>query len=149
MAELFSTKWMDELKKHWNNSPQVYEPLKKAEFSARIAYGFKGEPRARGILTVVNGMVTHASSISNDELAVVNGVVSNAASLDNDKLDWDLRASQENWNKWIENGFGLAKLGPAIATNSLEFAKGNYRQMIANPSLSSPFLQHFALMTKI
>jgi len=110
----------------------VYEPLQKANFTARIGYGFKGEPRARGILTVVNGMVTHASAID-----------------DNVELDWDLRASQENWNMWIANGFGLIKLGPAIATNSLEFAKGNYRQMIANPSLSSPFLQHFSLMTGI
>lgn len=131
MTELFSTAWMEALQKQWNSSPQVYEPLKKAGFSARIGYGYKGEPQARGVLTVVNGMVTQASATNNNE------------------LDWDLRASQENWNKWIENGFGLAKLGPAIATNSLEFAKGNYRQMIANPSLSSPFLQHFSLMTKI
>jgi len=123
---------MEALKKKWNNSPMVYEPLQKANFTARIGYGFKGEPRARGILTVVNGMVTHASAID-----------------DNVELDWDLRASQENWNMWIANGFGLIKLGPAIATNSLEFAKGNYRQMIANPSLSSPFLQHFSLMTGI
>ena len=131
MAQLFSTAWMEALKAQWNNSPKVYEPLKKAEFSARIGYGFKGEPRARGMLIVVNGMVQHA------------------AAMDNDELDWDLRASQEDWTKWIDNGFGLARLGPAIATNSLEFAKGNYRLMIANPSLSSPFLAHFSLMSEI
>ena len=131
MAQLFSAAWMEALKEQWNRSPNVYEPLKKAEFSARIGYGFKGEPLARGILTVVNGMVQHASA------------------MDGGELDWDLRASREDWAKWIENGFGLIKLGPAIATNSLEFAKGNYRLMIANPSLSSPFLAHFSLMAAI
>lgn len=131
MAQLFSAGWMEAFKEQWNRSPKVYEPLKKAEFTARIGYGFKGEPRARGILIVVNGMVTHA------------------AAMDNNELDWDLRASEENWTKWISHGFGLARLGPAIATNSLEFAKGNYRLMIANPSLSSPFLAHFSLMAAV
>lgn len=131
MNQLFTEAWMKALKEKWNNSPQVYEPLQKAGFNARIGYGFKGEPQARGVLNVVNGLVLDATA------------------MDSGELDWDLRASQENWNAWINNGFGLAKLGPAIATNSLEFAKGNYRQMIASPSLSSPFLQHFKLMTEI
>lgn len=122
---------MTALQKQWNSSPKVFEPLKAAEFTARIGYGFKGEAKARGLIVVVNGMVLQAGE------------------MDNDDLDWDLRASEENWEQWIANGFGLAKLGPAIATNALEFSKGNYRQMIANPSLSSPFLAHFGLMSKI
>jgi hypothetical protein len=109
----------------------VSAPLKKAAFSARIGYGFKGEPSATGMLVIVNG------------------VVEKAGELDGTELDWDLRATPENWTTWIESGFGLTKLGPAIATNSLEFAKGNYRQMIQNPSLSQPFLQHFQLMKEI
>ena len=131
MNPLFSAAWMAALKEKWNNSPQVYEPLKKAEFTARIGYGFKGEPRARGMISIVQGMVMYA------------GV------MDDGELDWDLRASPENWALWIENGFGLTKLGPAIATNTLEFVKGNYRQMIQNPSLSQPFLQHFQLMSAL
>lgn len=131
MSELFSEAWMKALKDKWNKTPKVHEPLQKAGFTARIGYGFKGEPQARGVLTVVNGMVIDATV------------------MDGGELDWDLRASKENWNTWITNGFGLAKLGPAIATNSLEFAKGNYRQMISNPSLSSPFLLHFGMMADI
>lgn len=128
MNPLFSEKWMAALKDKWNNTPQVYEPLQTADFSARIGYGFKGEPNARGMITIVHGKVLDAGALNDGE------------------LDWDLRATPENWESWIENGFGLTKLGPAIATNSLEFAKGNYRQMIKNPSLSQPFLQHFQLM---
>lgn len=131
MSQLFTEAWTKELKEQWNQSPKVHEPLQKAGFTARIGYGFKGEPRARCVLSVVNGLVVDTTV------------------MDDGELDWDLRASQENWEAWITRGFGLAKLGPAIATNALEFAKGNYRQMIANPSLSSPFLQHFSLMANI
>lgn len=131
MEQLFSEQWMAALKEKWNSSPQLYEPLQKASFSARIGYGFKGEPKARGLLTIVNGLVMHAGA------------------MDDGALDWDLRATPENWTTWIETGFGLTKLGPAIATNALEFAKGNYRQMIQNPSLSQPFMQHFQLMGEV
>lgn len=131
MEQLFSDKWMQSLKEHWNSSASLCEPLQKANFSARIGYGFKGEPRARGLIVIVNGKAMQAGP------------------MDNGELDWDLRATQENWENWIKNGFGLTKLGPAIATNALEFATGNYRQMIQNPSLSQPFLQHFQLMGKI
>ncbi len=131
MEQLFSDKWMTALKDKWNKSPQVYEPLQKAAFNARIGYGFKGEPRARGMISIVHGLVLHAGA------------------MDDGELDWDLRATPENWASWIENGFGLTKLGPAIATNTLQFEKGNYRQMISNPSLSQAFLQHFQLMGKV
>jgi len=131
MNQIFSEAWMNALKEKWNATPEVCDPLKKVEFTARIGYGYKGEPRARGLLLVVNGMVMHAGS------------------MDADELDWDLRASPEDWKKWVEQGFGLTKLGPAIATNALEFARGNYRQMIAHPALSKAFLQHFSLMSKI
>ena len=131
MSQLFSEAWMAALQEKWNSSPQVHEPLQKAQFSARIGYGFKGESRARGLLNIVNGLVQ------------------NAGEMDNGELDWDLRATPENWTTWMEEGFGLTKLGPAIATNALEFTKGNYRQMIKNPSLSNPFLQHFKLMGEI
>ena len=131
MSELFSAGWMVGLKDKWNGSEQVYAPLKKAEFSARIGYGFKGQPQAIGMLVIENGVVTKAGEVEGAP------------------LDWDLRATPENWHSWIESGFGLTKLGPAIATNALEFAKGNYRQMIKNPSLSQPFLHHFQLMRDI
>lgn len=129
--QLFSDEWMAALKQEWNSSPEVYLPLQKAEFSACIGYGFKGESCAIGMLSIVNGKVQYAGEL-----------------IDAD-LDWDLRASRGHWAEWIKNGFGISNLGPAIATNSLEFAKGNYRQMISNLSLGPSFLRHFQLMRNI
>lgn len=131
MGELFTESWMQVLQKKWNADQDIVAPLNAAGFSARIAYGFKGEDKPRGILVIQNGKVIEAGSY-------VDG-----------PLDWDLRADPEKWEKWIEEGFGLTKLGPAVATGALQFASGNYRQMIRNPSLSHPFLQHFKLMSEI
>jgi hypothetical protein len=130
-SQLFSEVWMVALKQEWNNSPEVYLPLQAAEFTAHIGYGFKGEPFAIGMLSVVNGRVQYAGGV-----------------IDAD-LDWDLRASRGHWAEWIKSGFGITRLGPAVATNSLEFVKGNYRQMISNLSLGQPFMRHFQLMKNI
>lgn len=122
---------MQELQAKWNASDDITTPLAAAGFSARIAYGFKGEDRARGMLVIESGKVTRAGAYDGGE------------------LDWDLRASPDKWSAWIEGGFGLTKLGPAVATGALQFATGNYRQMIRNPSLANPFLHHFELMQEI
>ncbi len=131
MSQLFSDTWMKQLQERWNASNDITTPLAEAGFSARIAYGFKGEDNAAGMLVIENGVVTQAGDY------------------DGGALDWDLRAAPEKWQAWIEEGFGLTKLGPAVATGALQFASGNYRQMIRNPSLANPFLQHFTLMQDI
>ncbi len=131
MEALFSEKWMLALREKWNAEESIVHPLRKAAFSARIAYGFKGEPNPRGILVIVNGEAIEAGGYADGP------------------LDWDLRATPEKWAIWLKEGFGLTKLGPAVATGALQFVCGNYRQMIRNPSLSHPFLQHFDLMREI
>lgn len=131
MGELFSDAWMKALQNKWNADSDIVNPLRQAGFSARIAYGFKGNDLPHGILVIENGAVTEAGNY-------VDGPV-----------DWDLRAEPDSWRKWIREGFGLTKLGPAVATGALQFAQGNYRQMIRNPSLSHPFLHHFKLMSEI
>lgn len=131
MGELFSARWMLALQQKWNADPDIVKPLRTAGFCARIAYGFKDSDTPRGILVIENGEVVEAGTY-------VDG-----------PLDWDLRADPANWQKWIDEGFGLTKLGPAVATGALQFARGNYRQMIRNPSLSHPFLHHFKLMSEI
>ncbi len=131
MSELFSAPWMNRLKEQWNASSEITGPLGSAGFKARIAYGFKGEDEPRGMLVIENGQVASAGGY------------------DGQPLDWDLRATPEKWAEWIERGFGLMKLGPAVATGALQFAQGNYRQMIRNPSLANPFLKHFELMQAI
>jgi hypothetical protein len=131
MSELFSEAWIKSLGDAWNSDPQIVEPLLKANFTANISYGFIGESTPRCLLSIVNGKVVTASMFTNE------------------KIDWDLRADKPNWEKWITKGFGLTKLGPAVATRALQFAQGDYRQMIRNPLLSRPFLRHFVLMTDL
>ena len=131
MSEMFSEAWMKDLQSLWNKDPDVYGPLQKAGFSANIAYGFKADDHPRGIIIIDNGKITKAGSY------------------DAEPLDWDLRADPASWKLWQEKGFGLARLGMAVTRKILEFRVGNYRQMIRNPSLSAPFLEHFTLMTKI
>ena len=131
MSNLFSAAWMKQLQQMWNANTDITKPLSKAGFSSRIAYGFKDNEKATGMLVIENGMVVEAGEYDGGE------------------LDWDLRADAAKWQEWIDGGFGLAQLGPAVATGALQFASGNYRQMIRNPSLANPFLHHFELMQNI
>ncbi len=131
MSDLFSEAWVSALGEAWNNDLQIVEPLSKANFSAKISYGFIGEATPRCLINIVGGHIISASLYQNEE------------------IDWDLRADIGNWEKWLTQGFGLTKLGPAVATRALQFAKGDYRQMIRNPLLSRPFLRHFVLMTQL
>ena len=131
MSELFSEAWIQSLGEAWNNDLQIVQPLEKAAFTANISYGFIGEDQPRCVLCIVNGKIVTAATYSGEN------------------LDWDLRADPKNWEKWISQGFGLTKLGPAVATRTLQFAQGDYRQMIRNPLLSRPFLRHFVLMTEL
>lgn len=131
MSELFSEAWIQSLGDAWNNDPAIVEPLEKAGFTANISYGFIGDEHPKCLLCIVNGKIVAANQYSGEN------------------LDWDLRADPSNWQKWISKGFGLTKLGPAVATRTLQFAKGDYRQMIRNPLLSRPFLRHFVLMTQM
>ena len=132
MIDLFSEQWMTALKNAWNSAPQVFEPLQKAAFSSRVGYGFVGEPQPRGVLVIEDGMAT----------STLSGV-------DSSEVDWDLRATEDNWKSWIENGFSLYNLGIAFATHQLQFQKGDYAQMLKNPLLSRPFVRHFELFENI
>jgi hypothetical protein len=131
VMEKFSSAWMKQLQDRWNAATDITTPLASAGFSARIGYGFKDEQQAIGMLVIKNGIVVDAGDY------------------DGGALDWDLRATPEKWMSWMEEGFGLTKLGPAVATGSLQFVSGNYRQMIRNPALANPFMNHFQLMQEI
>ena len=132
MIPLFSEQWIADLKNEWNSAPQVFEPLQKASFSSRVGYGFVGELQPRGVLVIEHGVAT----------STLSGINSNG-------VDWDLRATEDNWKSWIENGFSLYNLGIAFATHQLQFQKGDYAQMLKNPLLSRPFVRHFELFENI
>lgn len=131
MAELFSDAWMSSYKDEWNNEPELSDALAKINFSSNIGYGFDGEEKPRGILKVENGKAISAGAY-NDE-----------------KLNWDLRASKENWEKWMAKGIGMASLGMAYVGGKLKFKTGDYGAMIKDPRMAGPFIKSFSVMGRV
>ena len=131
MAKLFSGEWMRALSDAWNADREITGKLANAHFHGTIGYGFIDEDRPLGVIIVDSGRVVAAGSY------------------DRQDLSWDLRASPEDWQRWIVNGFGLTNLGTAVALGKLRFVEGDYRSMVRNPTLAGPFLRHFELMARI
>ncbi|MBF0583812.1 MAG: SCP-2 sterol transfer family protein [Magnetococcales bacterium] len=131
MAELFSAEWMNRFQEEWNKEPDLTDALGKIHFNSTIAYGFEGEATPRGVLVVEEGKVVKSGAFSNES------------------LNWDLRASQENWEKWIAKGIGMMGLGMAYTTRKLKFEVGDYGAMISDPRMAAPFIKTFAVMGKV
>jgi hypothetical protein len=131
MAELFSAEWMQKFGEEWNSEPDLGDALAKIGFNSNIGYGFDGEDAPRGVLVVQDGKVTSAGAYNGEE------------------LNWDLRASEDNWNKWMEKGVGMAGLGMAYASGKLKFKVGDYKAMIKDPRMAGPFIKSFGAMGKV
>lgn len=128
MTELFSEAFMEHFKDNWNNDPELAGALEKIGFSSVIGYGIDGEDQPRGVLTVENGHVTAAGGYHGE------------------KLNWDLRASEDNWAKWIAKPPGMMGLGAAYTTRKLKFNVGDYSAMIKDPRMAGPFIKSFSAM---
>jgi putative sterol carrier protein len=115
----------------WNKEPELAEALAKINFNSKIAYGLKDDDKPRGILVVENGKATSAGAYSDEE------------------VNWDLRASQDSWAKWIEKGIGMAGLGTAYMTGKLKFKTGDYGAMIKDPRMAGPFIKTFTVMGRV
>ncbi len=132
MSDFLSNEWINKLEQAWNHNQEMVDALSKVSFTASIGYGFIKEKKPRCYISVINGKIIQAGIYNNQD------------------LDWDLRAEPKNWQRWLKDeGFGLKNLGPAVALGRLKFVKGNYREMIRNPKLAIPFLNHFDLMGDI
>ena len=131
MSELFSAEWMNELKTHWNNDPDVKDKLAEIGFNSVITCGFKNEDKPRGVFVVENGECVRAGDYAGES------------------PDWDMRADRSNWMKWVQNGIGFAGMGMAYTTGKLKFKTGDYGAMIKNPKMAGPFVKSFGLMQKI
>ena len=131
MARLFSDEWMYMLADRWNADTDMVDNLAQAGFCATIGFGHKGDEHPAGVVEVKDGRVQFAGGYEGQE------------------LDWDLRADPQDWQEWLEQGFGLDKLGVAVSSGRLSFMVGDYRQMIRNPNLAKPFLRNFDLMSQI
>ncbi len=131
MANLFSDEWMQKFMQEWNNEPDLSGALADIGFSSTIAYGVEGEDAPRGYIKVENGKVAEAGSYGGAD------------------LNWDMRASEDSWNKWINNGLGMMKLGMAYTTGKLKFKTGDYGAMVKNPKMAAPFVKSFDVMGRV
>lgn len=77
---------------------------------------------------------------------VEGGKATSGGAYTGQKLDWDMRAAPENWDKWRKNGLGMAAVGMAYVGGKLKFLAGDYGAMIKNPNMASPFLKSFSVM---
>lgn len=131
MAELFSDEWMNKFQTAWNSEPELADELAKIGFNSVIGYGLDGEAEPLGVLTVENGKAVAAGPF------------------DGQSLNWDLRASSDNWQKWIAKPPGMMGLGMAYTTGKLKFKKGDYSAMIKDPRMAGPFIKSFAIMGQV
>ncbi len=131
MAELFSDEWMKGYMEAWNNEPELADALAKIDFNSAIGYGAPKDEHPRGYIKVEQGRVTEAGTYTDQT------------------LNWDLRATDENWQKWFESPPGMAGLGMAATTGKLKFKKGDYTAMLKDPRMAGPFIKSFSVMGRV
>ena len=128
MADLFSDEWMKSFMNQWNAEPELSDALAKINFNSVIGYGFDGEDAPRGVLVVENGKATDAGAYAGQS------------------LNWDLRATPDNWAKWMDKPPGMMGLGMAYTSRKLKFKLGDYSAMVKDPRMAGPFIKSFAVM---
>lgn len=128
MADLFSEAWMRSFQEQWNAEPELADALAKIHFNSVIGYGFPGEDQPRGVITVENGHATAAGGFRGET------------------LNWDLRASADQWARWMSSPPGMMGLGAAFTTGKIKFVVGDYKAMLKDPRMAGPFIKSFAVM---
>jgi hypothetical protein len=128
MSDLFTSDWMNGFKDRWNADGELAGALSKIGFNSTIGYGYDGEDTPRGFIRVENGQVVEAGDYAGQE------------------LNWDLRATADNWNKWMSKPPGMMGLGMAYTSRKLKFNVGDYTAMIKDPRMAGPFIRSFAAM---
>jgi len=131
MADLFSSEFMAGFMEGWNNEPELADVLSKIDFNSTIGYGFDDEDDPKGVLVVENGKAVKGESYSGQQ------------------LNWDLRASQDQWNKWLTKPPGMMGLGLAYTSRKIKFKVGDYGAMVKEPRMAGPFIKSFAVMGRI
>lgn len=130
MPELFSNDWATNYRDIWNSNEGIAQELGRSNFNSVVAFGVEGEDDPRVVFTISNGQIVSAGSPKGES------------------LNWDLRASLDEWGSLVAKPPGLMKLGLAYTSRKLKFKKGDYAVMIKDPRLSSAFVKCFALMAK-
>ena len=131
MADLFSDEWMKNYMNAWNSEPELKDALAEISFNSVIGYGFPGDDAPTGVMTVENGEVVSAGAYNGET------------------LNWDIRADQKNWDKWLSKGVGMAGLGMAYTTGKMKFIVGDYGAMLKDPRMAGPFIKSFSVMGSV
>ncbi len=131
MADLFSDDWMKGYMEQWNGEAELADALAAIGFNSIIGYGIDGEDQPRGVITVENGKATSAGAFNGEE------------------LNWDLRATEGSWEKWMNKPPGMMGLGAAYASRKLKFNVGDYGAMIKDPRMAGPFIKTFTVMGRV
>lgn len=130
MAELFSDEWMKSFMAQWNAEPELSDALEQIGFQSVIGYGFDGEAEPRGVISVENGKAVDAGGYNGQQ------------------LNWDIRASKDQWQKWMDKPPGMMGLGMAFTSRKMKFMVGDYAAMIKDPRMAGPFIKSFAVMAR-
>ena len=131
MPELFDSDWAKAYMDIWNADQDIVGALENASFSSIMGFGFMDDEKPSFVMSVENGKVVSVMPRSKRE------------------LDWDIRATKENWLSLIVKPPGLMRLGIAYTSRKLRFRTGEYTNMIKDPSLANAFVKSFALMGKV
>ena len=130
MADLFSDDWMKSFMEQWNAEPDLSDALAQIGFNSVIGYGFDGEDQPRGVLVVENGKASSAGAYNGEN------------------MNWDIRASAEQWQKWMSKPPGMMGLGMAFTSRKMKFLVGDYGSMIKDPRMAGPFVKSFSVMAR-
>jgi len=131
MLQIFDTAWMNKYMQEWNKDLYLTRELKEINFSSTIGYGFPDEDKPRSCIVIKDGYAVEAGQY-NDQ-----------------KLNWDLRAKEGHWKEWFKREVGSTGLGLAYTTGKLKFVEGDFKSMIKNPLMASPFIKSFSTMGRI
>ncbi len=131
MSDLFNDAWMKGFMDEWNDESSLSDALAEINFSSTIGYGFPGDDQPTGVLVVENGKASAAGAYNGED------------------LNWDIRASEDQWNKWMSKPPGMMGLGTAFTTRKMVFAIGDYTAMIKDPRMAGPFIKSFSVMSLV
>ncbi|HAI69435.1 MAG TPA: SCP-2 sterol transfer family protein [Gammaproteobacteria bacterium] len=131
MSELFGETWMQAFALLWNTDPEITNALYEQRFNANIGYGLTEARHPIGVLIIIQGKVKSAGLYQGEP------------------LDWDVRASIEDWENWLNKGLGLARLGMMLVHKKLQFQTGDARKILRTPRLATAFWRTFDLMSQI
>ena len=130
MSALFSDEWMKGFMEQWNSESTLSDALAKIDFNSVIGYGVPEDGQPRGVLVVENGKAVSAGAYNGEE------------------LNWDIRASDAQWQKWISKPPGMMGLGLAFTSGKMKFVVGDYGSMLKDPRMAKPFIKSFSVMAR-